>query len=381
MIPYGRHWVDDEDIKAVVDVLKLDWLTQGPKVGEFEKALANRCGVRYAVAFSSGTAALHAAYFSAGLKPGDELITSPITFAATSNAALFLGAKPIFVDVEPDTININPELIESKVTEKTKVIAPIDFAGHSAELDEIKEIARKNNLVVVEDACHALGALFKGQKVGSISDMTVFSFHPVKHITTGEGGAVLTNSEEYYERLLMFRHHGITKDLKKMAGNQGPWFYEMHYLGNNYRLTDFQSALGISQLKKLDGFLKRRREIVGQYNDAFKEIEEIIVPVERDYAKSAWHVYVIRLKLERLKETRKGVFELLRARGLGVQVHYIPVYYHPYYQKLGYQKGICPLAESYYEEAITLPLYPKMSDDEVKRVIDSVIRVIEYAKV
>lgn len=381
MIPYGRHWVDDEDIKAVVDVLKLDWLTQGPKVGEFEKALANRCGVRYAVAFSSGTAALHAAYFSAGLKPGDELITSPITFVATSNAALFLGAKPIFVDVEPDTININPELIESKVTEKTKVIAPVDFAGHSAELDEIKEIARKNNLVVVEDACHALGALFKGQKVGSISDMTVFSFHPVKHITTGEGGAVLTNSEEYYERLLMFRHHGITKDLKKMAGNQGPWFYEMHYLGNNYRLTDFQSALGISQLKKLDGFLKRRREIVGQYNDAFKEIEEIIVPVERDYAKSAWHVYVIRLKLERLKETRKGVFELLRARGLGVQVHYIPVYYHPYYQKLGYQKGICPLAESYYEEAITLPLYPKMSDDEVKRVIDSVIRVIEYAKV
>jgi len=377
-LPYAHQWIDDEDINSVVEVLKSDWITQGPKIKEFEEAIAKFTGAKYAVALSSGTAALHAACFVAGITPGDKVITTPITFAASSNCILYLGGKPVFADIKEDTYNIDPEEIEKKVTNKTKAIIPVDFAGQPADLNEIYEIAKERNLIVIEDASHALGAEYKGKKIGSISDMTIFSFHPVKPITTGEGGMVVTNNKGFYEKLLMFRTHGITKNKVKLIKNEGPWYYEMQELGYNYRITDFQCVLGISQLKKLDKFIGQRREIVKRYNEAFKNIEEIIVPYEKPEVKSAWHIYVVKLKLDKLKATRKEIFEALRAENIGVHVHYIPVYYHPYYQKLGYQKALCPKAEKYYEEAITLPLFPKMSDKDVEDVINAVKKVMTY---
>jgi len=338
-LPYAHQWIDDEDINSVVEVLKSDWITQGPKIKEFEEAIAKFTGAKYAAALSSGTAALHAACFVAGITPGDKVITTPITFAASSNCILYLGGKPVFADIKEDTYNIDPEEIEKKVTNKTKAIIPVDFAGQPADLNEIYEIAKERNLIVIEDASHALGAEYKGKKIGSISDMTIFSFHPVKPITTGEGGMVVTNNKGFYEKLLMFRTHGITKNKVKLIKNEGPWYYEMQELGYNYRITDFQCVLGISQLKKLDKFIGQRREIVKRYNEAFKNIEEIIVPYEKPEVKSTWHLYVIRLELDKLRTTRKEIFEALRAENIGVHVHYIPVYYHPYYQKLGYKKG------------------------------------------
>ncbi|KFI34381.1 aminotransferase DegT, partial [Peptococcaceae bacterium SCADC1_2_3] len=265
-LPYGHQWVDEADIQAVTEVMRSDWLTQGPKVQEFEEKLANYFGAKYAVTFSSGTCALHAAYFAAGLKKGEGVITTPITFVATANAALFLGAEVDFVDIEPETANINVSLIEEKITTKTKVIAPVDFAGQPVDLDEIRAVAKKHNLIVIEDACHAIGSLYKGKKIGGLSDLTVFSFHPVKNMTTGEGGAVLTNSSNFYEKLSMFRNHGKTRQPEKMKDSPGPWYYEMPYLGNNYRLTDMQCALGLSQLRKLTSFINRRREIMERYN-------------------------------------------------------------------------------------------------------------------
>jgi UDP-4-amino-4,6-dideoxy-N-acetyl-beta-L-altrosamine transaminase len=410
-LTYGHRWLDEDDIKAVIEVLKSDWITQGPKIKEFEKAIADFVGAKHAVAVSSGTAALHAACFAAGITQGDEVITTPITFVASSNCVLYMGGKPIFADIKEYTHNIDPKEIEKNLTDKTKTIIPVDFAGQPADLDEIYKIARKHNLVVIEDASHALGAEYKINpkseirnpklndwiKVGNSihSDMAIFSFHPVKPITTGEGGMVVTNNKEYYEKLLMFRTHGITKDPDKFvnedwAFNQlpvtnyhspSPWYYEMQDLGYNYRITDFQCALGISQLKKLDRFLERRREIANQYNDAFKEIDELTIPITNHQfpiTKPAWHIYVVRLKLEKLKAARKDMFEALRAENIGVQVHYIPVYYHPHYQKLGYQKGICPKAEKYYEEAITLPISSAMKDKDVDDVIKAVKKVIAY---
>lgn len=377
-LPYGHQWIDDEDIKSVVEVLKGDWITQGPKIKEFEGAMAKSTGTKYAVALSSGTAALHAACFVADVASGDEVITSPITFAASSNCILYLGGKPVFADIKEDTSNIDPQEIEKKITNRTKAIIPVDFAGQPGDLDEIYEIAKEHNLIVIEDASHALGAEYKGKKVGSLSDLTIFSFHPVKHITTGEGGIVTTNNKGFYEKLLMFRTHGITKNKVKLIKNEGPWYYEMQELGYNYRITDCQCALGISQLKKLDKFIGQRREIVKRYNEAFKNIEEITAPYEKPELKSVWHLYVIRLELDKLKTTRKEIFEALRAENIGVHVHYIPVYYHPYYQNLGYQKGLCPKAEEYYEEAITLPLFPKMSDKDIEDVINAVNKVITY---
>jgi len=377
-LPYGHQWINDEDIKSVIEVLKSDWITQGPKIKEFEEAIAKFTGAKYAVALSSGTAALHAACFAVGITLGDEVITTPITFAASSNCVLYMGGRPVFVDIKEDTYNIDPEEIERKVTNKTKAIIPVDFAGQPADLDKIYEIAKEYNLIVIEDASHALGAEYKGEKIGSLSDFTIFSFHPVKHITTGEGGMVVANNKEFYEKLLMFRAHGITKNKVKLIKNEGLWYYEMQELGYNCRITDFQCALGMSQLKKIDKFIRRRREIVKRYNEAFENIEEIITPYEKPGVKSAWHIYVIRLQLDKLKATRKEIFEALRAENIGVHVHYIPVYYHPYYQKLGYQKGLCPRAEKYYEEAITLPLFPKMSDKDIEDVINAVNKVITY---
>ena len=293
LLPYSHQWIDDKDISAVVKALKNAWITQGPKVNELERRLANYCGVKYAVVFSSGTAALHAAYFVASIKEDDKIITSPITFLSTANAALFLRARPVFVDVERDTGNINPDLVEKAITEKTKAIIPVDYGGHPVDLEKISRVAKKYNLLVIEDACHALGAEYKSEKIGNCkySDITVFSFHPVKSITTGEGGAVLTNSKEYYEKLIMFRQHGVTKDKSRFKVNldsiPGDWYYEMQLLGYNYRLTDIQCALGISQLKKLNKFIQRRRGIVEIYKNAFRNNDFFNLPQEREYAKSS----------------------------------------------------------------------------------------------
>ncbi len=366
-IPYGRQFIDEDDIKAVVDVLRSDFLTQGAKVNEFESALSTYCGSKYAVVFSSGTAALHAAYFSAGIGPGDEIITSPITFVATANAAHYLGARPVFVDVQPDTGNINPELIEKGITEKTKAIIPVHYAGHPVAMDPIHEIAKRYNIVVIEDACHALGASYKNKKIGSHSDMSVFSFHPVKSITTGEGGAVLTNTQDYHEKLLMFRTHGITKG-KFLNEPDGDWCYEMQFLGYNYRMTDIQSALGISQLKKLDLFIKQRRKLVKEYEKKFIGNPYFDLPEEKDYASSSWHLYALKLK-DRYKERKAEIFKDLRRKGVGVQVHYIPVYFHPYYQELGYSKGLSPIAEDFYQRELSIPLYQGMKDDDIKHII------------
>ncbi len=369
MIPYSRQWIDEDDVKAVIDVLKSDFLTQGPKVNEFESALSTYCGSKYAVVFNSGTSALHGAYSVLGLKSDDEFITSPNTFLATSNAGIYLGARPIFVDVEKDTGNIDSSLIEERVTEKTKLIVPVHFAGHPVDMERVFCLAKKYNLFVVEDACHALGAGYKGKKVGNCrySDMTVLSFHPVKHITTGEGGAVLTNKKKFYEKLLMFRTHGITKN-SFINEPDGDWYYEMQFLGYNYRMTDIQAALGVSQLNKLNKFLTRRREIVDIYNKTFKNNPYFDIPFEKYYVYSSYHFYPIRLK-DRYKNRKKEIFSKLRESGLGVQVHYIPVYFQPYYQELGYSKGLSPTAEDFYQRELSIPLYQGMKDDDIKHVI------------
>jgi len=368
-IPYSHQWIDNKDIKEVVKVLKSDWLTQGPKVEEFEKAIAKYCNAKYGVAFSSGTSALYAAYKTAGIKEGDEVITTPLTFVATSNMISVLGAKPVFVDVEQDTLNINPELIERSITSRTKAIATVDFAGVSCDYDKILKIAKKNKLLLIEDACHALGTEYKGRKLGSFADITIVTFHPVKHITTGEGGVALTNNKNFYEKLKIVRNHGIIKKPEK-----GGWYYEVKEPSFNFRITDIQCALGISQLKKIDRFLKRRREIIAKYNKAFKDVKEIILPTEKNYLKTARYIYPIQVK----KQNRKKVFSNLQEQGIGIQIHYMPLHLHPFYKKrFEYKKGDFPIAEEYYERAITIPLFPKMTNREVDYVIKSVKKAVE----
>lgn len=382
LLPYGHQWIDEEDIKAVIEVLRSDWITQGPKVAEFEKEFAKYVRARYAVAVNSGTAALHTACFAAQIEKGDEVMTTPITFAASANCVLYQGGTPVFADIKEDTLNIDPEEIKKKINQKTKALIPVDFTGLPVDLEEIQKIARKYNLVIIEDASHALGATYKDSKIGSISDMTIFSFHPVKHITTGEGGMITTNNKEYYERLKLFRTHGITKDKDKLLKYDGPWYYEMQELGYNYRLTDFQCALGLSQLKKIDRIIQRRREIVQKYNCEFKDMPEIKIPENNSfYSNPTWHIYMIQLNLERLKAGRKEVFEALRAENIGVNVHYIPIHLQPYYQKrFGYNLGDFPKAENYYSRAITLPIFPKMTDKDIDDVIKAVKKVINYYK-
>lgn len=376
MIPYGHQLIEKDDIEAVSEVLQSDWLTQGPMIEKFEKALAAYCGARFAVVLNSGTAALHAAYYAAGLKTGDEFITSPITFAATANAGVWQGARPIFVDIDPATGNINPDLIEQKITPKTKIIAPVDYSGRPVNMEKINAIAKKHRLIVVEDACQALGSVYKGSKTGSISDLTVFSFHPVKTITTGEGGAVLTNDEKYYRKLRIFRTHGITKE-NLIKNTEGDWYYEMQELGMNYRITDFQCALGLSQLKKADRFVSARAEIVKRYNSAFANCKNFECPLpDSAEKKSAWHLYVIKLKGDLIEE-KAEIFNKLRAAGIGVQVHHIPVYFHPFYQKLGYQEGLCPQAEEFYHLAISLPIYPALTESDQIEVINKIKAIIE----
>lgn len=377
-LPYGKQWIDDDDIQAVVNILKGDYLTTGPAVSEFEKAIANYVGAKYAVAFSNGTAALHGACFAAGIDEGDEVITTPMTFAASANCVIYQGGKPVFADIDPKTYNIDPQKIGNLITDKTKAIIPVHFTGQPVALDEIHRIARKYNLVVIEDGAHALGATYKGQMIGSLSDMTMFSFHPVKHITTGEGGIITTNNEEYYQKLVQFRSHGITRDPHKLIENHGPWYYEMQFLGFNYRMTDIQAALGTSQLKKIDKFVDLRKKYVSMYNKAFKDMIEIQTPYQDQNGSSSWHLYIIRLDLEKLICSRKEIFEALLKENIGVNVHYIPVHLQPYYTQRGYQRGICPIAENLYEEIISLPLFPAMTEEDVNDVISAVNKVINY---
>ena len=378
LLPYGHQSIDDEDIQAVVSVLKSDWITTGPKVAEFEQAIADYVGAKYAVSFSSGTAALHGAAYAAGIKPGDEAITTPITFCATANCILYQGATPVFADVDDDTLNINPQDAANRITEKTKAIIPVDYSGHPADLDTIRELAEEKDLIVIEDACHALGAEYKGKKVGGISDMTVFSFHPVKHITTGEGGMVTTDDGEMAARLRLFRNHGIEGDARQRQA-KGKWYYEMVDLGYNYRLTDIGSALGLSQLNKLSKYLKRRREIASIYHDEFSDMPGLKLPSQRPNVASAWHLYPVRLDLDKLNASRSDIFSAMLAENIGVNVHYIPVHLHPYYRNLfGYKGGEYPIAESSYESLISIPLFAGMTQRDVDNVISAMKKVIHH---
>lgn len=367
MIPYGKQTIDQDDIQAVVDVLKSDFLTTGPKIAEFEQTVADYVGAKYAVAISNGTSALHAACFAAGIGPGDEVITTPLTFAASANCVLYCGGTPVFADVDPKTYNIDPEDIRRKITDRTKAIIAVHLAGQPCDMDAIHSIAHEYGLIVIEDGAHALGSVYKGKKVGSLSDMTTFSFHPVKPITTGEGGMIVTDNEEFYKKMALFRSHGITRDDSMMTRNDGPWFYQQFDLGYNYRITDIQCALGCRQMKKLDRFLARRKEIVARYNEAFADCDNIITPYQLSDTESGWHLYIVQVK----NCDRRQVFEAMREKGIGVNVHYIPVYMHPYYQEHGYENVHCANAEEIYSHIISLPLYPGLTSEQQDYVIDT----------
>jgi len=376
LLPYGRQWIDDDDVAAVVEVLHSDWLTTGPKVAKFEEAFAAQVGAKYAVAVSSGTAALHAAVFAAGIGQGDEVIVTPMTFAASANCVRFQGGTVVFADVRQDTLSLDPGCVESAITPRTRAIITVDYTGQPSDLDELNAIAEKHRLMVIEDAAHALGATFQGRRVGGLTHLTTFSLHPVKHITTGEGGVITTNDETLAKRLGLFRNHGISSDHRQREAS-GSWFYEMVELGYNYRLTDFQCGLGLSQLIKLNTWINRRREIARYYTEAFSSDPEIEPPTVLPDRESVWHLYVIRLNLDHLRVGRKEVFLALRAENIGVNVHYIPVPWHPYYQKLGYAKGRWPVAESAYERIMSLPIWPGMSDQDVTDVISACAKVLQ----
>ena len=377
-IYYGRQWIDDADIEAVCDTLRSDFITCGPKVLEMEKNLCDYTGAKYAVAVSNGTAALHLACLAAGIGPGDEVITTPITFAASANCALYCGAKPVFADINPETYNIDPASIREKITEHTRAIVSVDFTGQAVEVEEIRKICDEYNLVFIEDAAHSIGSKYNGAQVGSLADMTTLSFHPVKTVTGGEGGAILTSKEEYFKKLSLLRTHGITKDPEEMIEDpEGIWYYEQQELGYNYRITDFQAALITSQMSKLDMFVERRKAIVERYNEAFAELPEIILQREIPQADTCRHLYIIQLDLDMLSCTRREFFDALSAENVQHQVMYIPVYWFPYYQKLGYERGLCPKAEELYSRILSLPLYPKMTDQDVADVIRAVKKVVE----
>ncbi|MDI6723952.1 MAG: UDP-4-amino-4,6-dideoxy-N-acetyl-beta-L-altrosamine transaminase [Methanobacterium sp.] len=376
-LPYGKQYIDESDIQDVVDVLKSDFITQGPKIGQFEEALAEYCGSKYAVAFNSGTSALHGAYFAQGIGKGDEVITPPNTFVATSNAALYLNAAPVFTDVEIETGNMDVSKVEEQITEKTKLIVPVHYSGNPVDLKELSEIAEDKDVKIIEDAAHSIGAKYDGEKIGNskYSEMSIFSFHPVKHITTGEGGAVLTNDENYYQKLLMFRSHGVTKE-NYVNEPDGDWYYEMHYLGFNYRITDIQATLGLSQLKKLDKFIERRRKIAEMYNKAFENNPFFDTVTEKACCESSYHLFPIIIKDE-YKDKKREIFMKLREEGLGVQVHYIPVYLQPYYHDLGYKRGSCPVSEDFYRREISIPMYPSMDNEDVDYAVDKIFKVFK----
>lgn len=376
---YGHQYIDKTDVEAVSEVLVSDFLTCGPKIEELEKRLCEITGAKHAVAVSNGTAALHVACLAAGIKEGDELITTPITFAASANCALYCGATPVFADINPRTYNISPDKVKEKITEHTKAVVAVDFTGQAAELDELLAVCREKGITLIEDGAHSIGTKYKGKPVGSIADMTTFSFHPVKTVTGGEGGAVMTNSKELYEKLLLYRSHGITRNAELMQHeSDGPWYYEMLDLGYNYRMTDIQAALLLSQLDKLPMFSARRKEIVEKYNEAFREIPELFVQEEIPESDTTRHLYILRICSERLTTDRAGFFKALAAENICCNVHYIPVYYMPHYEKLGYKRGLCPEAEKLYAEEMSLPLYYAMTNQDVEDVISAVKKVAAY---
>lgn len=380
-LPYGTQSIDEKEINEVIDSLKSNWITTGPKMRLFEENFKKYIGSKFAVAVNSGTAALHISTSSINIKPGDEVITTPLTFVASANCIVYRGGTPIFADIKKNTYNIDPQEIKKKITPKTKAIIPVHFSGQPCDMDEINEIAEENNLFVIEDAAHAIDAEYKGKKIGNISDLTVFSFHPVKNITTAEGGMVTTNNDELYEKLLMFRTHGISKDAEKRFGKSGGYYYDMQYLGFRYNLSELHASLGIHQLKKLESFQKRRREIVKIYNNEFQNYDEITIPYKKENVKHSWHLYIIQLNLENLKVKRDHIFKALREENIGVNVHYIPVHYHSFYQnKFGLKEGILPNVEWLFPRLLTIPIFPKMSDDDVNDVINALGKVLKYYK-
>jgi perosamine synthetase len=374
MLPYGRHAVDDEDVESVVTALRSGWLTTGPTVAAFEAAFAETVGARYAVAVSNGTAALHAAAFAAGIGPGDQVVTTPLTFAASANCARYLGAAVVFADVRPDTLNLDPAEVARRITPHTRAIIAVDYTGQPADLDELAQLAARHGLMLIEDASHALGATYHGRRIGAVAPLTTFSLHPVKHVTTGEGGVVTTDDPALRDRLKMFRTHGITSDANEREG----WLYEMVALGFNYRLSDIQCALGLSQLRKLGGWLKRRRAIATDYPERFASVAEVEPLTMLPDRESAWHLYVVRLRLDRLRVGRPEIFRALRAENIGVNVHYIPVPWHPYYRDLGYRRGGWPVAEAAYEGLLSLPIFPAMTDHDVDDVVRAVTKVVRH---
>ncbi len=375
-IPYSRQQIDTKDLKAVRQSLQNDLITTGPSISQFEKNFALQVGSKYAVAVSSGTAALHLVCLAAGLKNDDEVITSPLTFAASANCALYCQAKPVFIDINDQGL-IDTAKIEAKINKHTKIIIPVHYAGLPCDLGKINIIAKKHKLIIIEDACHALGAEYKNFKIGSCkySAMTVFSFHPVKHITTGEGGMITVNSKEIYEKLLALRSHGIVKEAKNFINqSEGPWYYEMQDLGFNYRLTDFQSALGISQLRKLNQFIAKRRKIAKLYDQAFNNHPEIEIIKEKPFQFSSYHLYPILVKNSKV---RLKLFNYLKSNNILCQVNYIPVYWHPFYQKLGYKQGLCPKAERFYQREVSLPIFPAMKLIQVRYIIEQLLKFLK----
>jgi UDP-4-amino-4,6-dideoxy-N-acetyl-beta-L-altrosamine transaminase len=369
-LPYGRQSIDETDLEAVRDVLLGDWLTTGPAVARFEEALSAATGVTHTVAVSSGTAALHAMYFAAGIRPGDEIVTSPLTFAATANAALYLGAGVQFADVARDTGNLDPAAVEAAIGERTKAIVAVDYAGHPADYDLLSGLAVDRGAVLLADAAHSLGATYRGRPIGSLAHASALSFHPVKPITSGEGGAIVTSDAELAGRARRFRTHGVERN-DELAQGQGAWYYEQVDLGFNYRLTDIQAALGRSQLRRLSTFLERRRAIAARYQEALRNVAQLELPVVHDGVEPGWHLYVVRV---REAAARRPFFERLRSLGLGVQVHYIPVYLHPYYRDLGYRPGACPVAEDYSARAVSLPIFPGMDDAAIDSSVERILR-------
>jgi len=381
-IYYGRQCVGEDDIQAVAEVLRGPFITCGPKVEEAERRLAEYTGAKHAVVCSNGTAALHCACLAAGIGPGDEVITTPLTFAASANCAVYCGAKPVFADIDPETYNIDPQSIRQHITPNTKAVVAVDFTGQAVKIKEIRAICDEFGLIFIEDAAHAIGTRYDSQRVGSLADMTCFSFHPVKTITCGEGGAITTNDDELHKKLVLAHTHGITHDesLMEDAPHEGIWYYEQISLGFNYRMTDFQAAMLLSQLNKIESFKKRRAEIVHKYDKAFKDVPGIIVQKEIPQSDTCRHLYIIRLDLDRLNCTRRQFFDAMSAENVQCQIHYVPVYWFPFYRHMGYERGCCPNAEEVYKGILSIPLYPLLTDKDTDDVIHAVKKIADYYK-